>query len=55
MNQPELFPELLSKVVLGRWGWFWKRIQFWRYRVVRTLVVDDWPKIRRIKYIWRFR
>lgn len=39
--------EWKGRVVIGRWSWFWKRIQFWRYEVIRL------PQ--GAKALWRFK
>ena len=36
-----------GKVIISRWAWFWKRIQFWRYKVIITVSGK--------KALWRYK
>jgi len=46
--------EWRGKIVIGRWRWLLKRIQFWRYKVVRIQIAEG-PPHRFTKVLWRYR
>jgi hypothetical protein len=45
-----------GKIVIGRWRWFWKRIQFWHYVVLKIRVPNGSGRtVKVIKMLWRYR